>query len=81
MKTWTDIERANNAQILEWTETQSWARDMAACQQDGQWHAEGDVWTHTKNGLHGIGMASRMAGVESRHAASVTAHGAVPRFR
>src|SRR5437899_690129 len=48
MKTWTDIERANNAQILEWTETQSWASDMAACQQDGQWHAEGDVWTHTK---------------------------------
>src|SRR5438093_4217606 len=21
---------------------------MAACQQDEQWHAEGDVWTHTK---------------------------------
>ena len=21
---------------------------MAACQQDAQWHAEGDVWTHTK---------------------------------
>lgn len=48
MKNWTDIMRATNAQILEWAETQPWARDMAACNQDTQWHAEGDVWTHTK---------------------------------
>ncbi len=48
MKTWNDIQRATNAQIIEWAEGQSWARDMAACQQDAQWHAEGDVWTHTK---------------------------------
>ena len=48
MKTWTDITRATNAQILDWAEAQPWARDMAACQQDAQWHAEGDVWTHTK---------------------------------
>ena len=33
---------------MEWAKAQSWARDMAACQQDAQWHAEGDVWTHTK---------------------------------
>src|SRR5262249_15538051 len=39
---------ATNAQILAWAETQPWARDMAACQQDTQWHSEGDVWTHTK---------------------------------
>ena len=32
----------------QWAETQSWARAMAACEQDAQWHAEGDVWTHTK---------------------------------
>lgn len=48
MNTWKDIESATNAQILEWAEAQPWARDMAACQQDAQWHAEGDVWTHTK---------------------------------
>lgn len=48
MKTWADIARATNAQILEWAQTQSWARAMAACQQDAQWHAEGDVWTHTR---------------------------------
>ena len=48
VKTWADIARATNAQILEWAEAQSWTRDMAACNQDAQWHAEGDVWTHTK---------------------------------
>ena len=48
MKTWKDIERATNAQILEWAEAQPWALEMAACQQDAQWHAEGDVWTHTR---------------------------------
>jgi putative nucleotidyltransferase with HDIG domain len=48
VKTWTDITRATKAQILEWAEAQSWTRDMAACNQDAQWHAEGDVWTHTK---------------------------------
>lgn len=48
MKTWRDIQRAASAQIIEWAQAQPWARDMAACQQDPQWHAEGDVWTHTK---------------------------------
>jgi putative nucleotidyltransferase with HDIG domain len=48
VNTWKDIRRWSNAQILEWAEAQPWAREMAACQQDAQWHAEGDVWTHTK---------------------------------
>jgi putative nucleotidyltransferase with HDIG domain len=48
MKKSADIAHATNAQILEWAESQSWARDMAACHQDAQWHAEGDVWTHTR---------------------------------
>ncbi len=48
MKTWTDIQCASKAQILEWAEAQSWTRAMATCNQDAQWHAEGDVWTHTK---------------------------------
>ncbi len=48
VKTWTDITRATNAQVLEWAEAQSWTRAMATCNQDAQWHAEGDVWTHTK---------------------------------
>ncbi len=48
MKTWPDIIRFTNAQIFAWAEAQPWAREMAACQQDAQWHAEGDVWTHTR---------------------------------
>lgn len=48
VKTWTDILSATNAQILDWAQTQPWAHAMAACNQDAQWHAEGDVWTHTK---------------------------------
>lgn len=48
MKAWADMEAATSVEILRWAEAQAWARDMAACQQDAQWHAEGDVWTHTK---------------------------------
>src|SRR5262245_32610152 len=48
MKNWSDISRATNAQVMDWAQSQSWARDMAGCQQDSQWHAEGDVWTHTR---------------------------------
>jgi len=48
VRTWSDIERAANTQILDWAESQPWAREMAGCQQDAQWHAEGNVWTHTK---------------------------------
>ena len=48
MNNWSDITRATNAQILAWAEAQPWADAMAACNQDAQWHAEGDVWTHTK---------------------------------
>ena len=47
MKTWADISYASNAQILAWAGAQPWAHAMAACHQDAQWHAEGDVWTHT----------------------------------
>jgi predicted kinase len=48
MKTWAELARATDADILAWAEVQPWARDMAACRQDAGWHAEGDVWTHTR---------------------------------
>lgn len=48
MKTWRAIQEATNAEILAWAQSQPWARAMAACPQDPQWHAEGDVWTHTR---------------------------------
>ncbi|MCE9553220.1 MAG: AAA family ATPase [Planctomycetes bacterium] len=34
--------------VLAWASDQPWCRAMANCQQDADWHAEGDVWTHTK---------------------------------
>lgn len=48
MKTWAALLRAPHAQIVDWAEAQPWGRAMAACQQDAEWHAEGDVWTHTR---------------------------------
>jgi putative nucleotidyltransferase with HDIG domain len=48
MKTWEDIVRACPGQVLAWADEQPWARAMALCGQDAGWHAEGDVWTHTK---------------------------------
>lgn len=48
VKNWNDIQCAQNAEILAWAGEQHWAREMAACDQDAGWHAEGDVWTHTK---------------------------------
>ena len=48
MNTWDEVERASTDQILAWAETQPWAQDMAGCRQDAEWHAEGDVWTHTR---------------------------------
>jgi predicted kinase len=48
MNTWDEVRQASTDQILAWAETQPWARAMADCQQDAEWHAEGDVWTHTR---------------------------------
>ena len=48
MKSWAEIRNASTAMILAWAEDQAWARAMAECQQDAEWHAEGDVWTHTR---------------------------------
>jgi putative nucleotidyltransferase with HDIG domain len=48
MNTWDEVKRAAPEQVLAWAETQLWALDMAGCSQDAQWHAEGDVWTHTR---------------------------------
>lgn len=48
MKSWGEVERASTDQILAWAEDQPWAKLMADCSQDAEWHAEGDVWTHTR---------------------------------
>jgi hypothetical protein len=43
MNTRSDITRATHGQILAWAEGQPWAHAMTACQQDAQWHAEGEA--------------------------------------
>ena len=48
MNTWAEVEQASCGAILDWAEGRPWARAMAACGQDAAWHAEGDVWTHTR---------------------------------
>ena len=48
MTSWDELSRADIDQVLAWAESLPWARAMAACQQDAEWHSEGDVWTHTK---------------------------------
>ncbi len=48
IKNWNQLASSTDAEILDWAEQQSWAIEMAACMQDPAWHAEGDVWTHTK---------------------------------
>ncbi len=45
---WTAVSAGTNSEILSWAEGQPWAQAMVSCQQDAQWHAEGDVWTHTR---------------------------------
>ncbi len=47
-KHWAELAGGTNSEILSWAERQPWAQAMLACQQDAQWHAEGDVWTHTR---------------------------------
>jgi predicted kinase len=46
--TWDSLSEASLDDILAWSGDQPWCRAMANCQQDADWHAEGDVWTHTK---------------------------------
>ncbi len=48
MKNWNETKSASTDEILAWAETQAWAKAMAECPQDADWHAEGDVWTHTR---------------------------------
>ena len=45
---WHEIQTSSHEDILTWAAEQPWARAMAACAQDRGWHAEGDVWTHTR---------------------------------
>ena len=46
--TWDELSQGDVDKVLAWANDQPWCRAMADCQQDAEWHSEGDVWTHTK---------------------------------
>lgn len=45
---WKQLKQSSLEDIAAWAESQTWCQAMADCQQDAEWHSEGDVWTHTK---------------------------------
>lgn len=45
---WSQLKHASLDDIIGWAEAQPWCQAMANCNQDAEWHSEGDVWTHTK---------------------------------
>jgi predicted kinase len=46
--TWQELTAGDFDKVLAWANDQPWCRAMADCPQDAEWHAEGDVWTHTQ---------------------------------
>lgn len=48
MESWPTLVTSPDEKIIDWARQQPWAHEMAKCQQDPDWHAEGDVWTHTE---------------------------------
>jgi predicted kinase len=48
MTTWNELSQDGIDNVLAWASGEAWCYAMAECQQDAQWHSEGDVWTHTK---------------------------------
>jgi len=45
---WEQLKQSSLDDITDWAETQPWCHAMAECDQDAEWHSEGDVWTHTR---------------------------------
>ena len=45
---WKKLKSSSLNDVILWAEAQSWCHAMQECAQDAEWHAEGDVWTHTK---------------------------------
>lgn len=58
LATWNSLKTLTLDDLLGCAAEQDWAKSMMACAQDRQWHAEGDVWTHT------VRVCSELDGVE-----------------
>ena len=62
MADWNLLLKLSASERLEWAAAQGWARAMRDCGQDQQWHAEGDVWSHT---VQVLGELQSIDGLES----------------
>lgn len=45
---WEQLKSEPLDAIVAWAGAQQWCDVMSECAQDAEWHAEGDVWTHTQ---------------------------------
>jgi putative nucleotidyltransferase with HDIG domain len=45
---WETLKTKSIDAVIDWAGKQPWCDAMSRCAQDSQWHAEGDVWTHTQ---------------------------------
>jgi putative nucleotidyltransferase with HDIG domain len=66
MRNWDDVERAAVGDVVAWASTQPWAAAMAVCGQDAGWHAEGDVWTHTRLVVEELERLDEWRGLDAR---------------
>ncbi len=63
---WQELKQASLEDIIAWAEGQPWCQPMADCVQDAEWHSEGDVWTHTKDGPRATDRIGRVAVAHTR---------------
>ena len=66
MTDWKTICDWSERDVLTWAEQQPWAQAMAACGQDAVWHAEGDVWTHTRMVVDQLGRLPEWPTLDAR---------------
>ena len=60
---WRTLKEASLNDIIGWADSQPWCQAMADCDQDAEWHSEGDVWTHTKMVLMQLGKIVQQGGL------------------
>lgn len=63
---WQTLTTSTLEEILHWAATQPWCQAMSDCAQDVQWHAEGDVWTHTQLVCRQLPQLTEWAGLSNR---------------
>lgn len=72
MSGWDDLSARVGTHILGWAADQPWARAMAESAQDAGWHAEGDVWTHTRMVVAALESLSEWPSLERTDQAKLT---------